>query len=70
MNDGSVVMSSYSRENKELNDGQTESMNANDWKRLFAPLRDQTLKFYPLQNSEGKVRVALPDEVFDEGEMQ
>ena len=47
----------------------SEQKSATDWRKLFSPAGDQTLKFYPLEKSEGKLRVALPEEVIEEGEM-
>ena len=40
-----------------------------DWRKLFAAAEYQTLQFFPLKRSEGKVRVSLSIEVFEEGEM-
>ena len=46
-----------------------EHSSATDWRKLFAPAGDQALRFYLLQKSEGKIRVALHPEVIDECEM-
>ena len=71
-----------SLENRELKDEQTGSMKerinvgkaenelATNWRKLFAASGDQSLKYYPPEESEGKVRVALPKEVIEEGELK
>ena len=39
-----------------------------DWRSLFTASEDQTLRFFPPQSSDGKVRITPPKEVFEEGE--
>ena len=46
---------------------QSDSSSA-DWRSLFAASEDQTLRFFPPQSSDGKVRIAPLEEVFEEGE--
>ena len=47
----------------------SEQTSATDWRKLFALVGDQALKFYSPKKSEGKIRVAHPEKVIDEGEM-
>ena len=39
-----------------------------DWRKLFTASNDQTLRYYPPQSSNGKVRIAPLEKVFEEGE--
>ena len=39
-----------------------------DWRKLFSASTDQSLQFFPPRKSEGKLTVAPPAEVINEGE--
>ncbi|XVE52671.1 hypothetical protein DITRI_Ditri02bG0141500 [Diplodiscus trichospermus] len=39
-----------------------------DWRKLFAASLDRASEFYPPEISDGKIMVAPPDEIFEEGE--
>ena len=72
MSDESLKQNSASsltqKSDEKTNEEKSENTSIN-WRKLFLAAEDQSLQYFPPQKSEGGVRVSLPAEVFDEGEL-
>ena len=67
-NEATIEAERNKKEGKQVK--QADSTPVSDWRKLFAASKDQALKFFPPQSSEGRICVAPSKEVFEEGEQK
>ncbi|XVE88088.1 hypothetical protein DITRI_Ditri19aG0040500 [Diplodiscus trichospermus] len=51
-----------------MEQGRDSEEGTRDWRKLFAVSPDQSMQFFPLKSENGKLIVALLDEIFEDGE--